>query len=125
MVKRCPQPSDGKGSLRWIQAIVNQYPEVLTAAIGGGPIRWQSPLATDDYAEYRDDLALQKIGAGRAAAELTNFWPVGGPQWDALGHREDGREAVLVEAKAHVPELFSRPTDAAGNSLTLILKSLE
>jgi hypothetical protein len=104
--------------------LVNDHPDVLERAIGVGPIEWRSPLRSDDFAEYRDGPAFDRIGAVLNKRPLSTFWPSGGPQWDALGRAESG-ELLIVEAKAHVPEMFSNPTGAAGNSLKLVLKSLD
>jgi hypothetical protein len=103
---------------------VNEHPAVLEDAIGVGPIDWRSPLKDDDFAEYRDAPAFERIGANATKVPLAGFWPRGGPQWDALGHAVSG-EFIIVEAKAHIPEMFSNPCGAAGNSLRRIKKSLE
>lgn len=112
-----------KGSQRWIQWFVNQAPEVLDAQIGIGPIDWRSPLSTDDYAEYRDEAFLERLGIVAQHRSLDSFWPRGGPQWDALGRAKSG-EVVLVEAKAHLNELYSPATGASESSLALIQASL-
>jgi hypothetical protein len=52
-----------------------------------------------------------------------DFWPLDGPQWDALGRAASG-EAVLVEAKAHVAELLSSPTQATATSAEMIQRAL-
>jgi len=55
---------------------------------------------------------------------LSTLWPRGEPQWDALGRAASG-EVVLVEAKAHINELFSPATGAiAESSIALIQSSL-
>ncbi len=120
---RFPQPPGDKGSLRWIQYLVNQYPEVLNEAIGAGPVEWRAPLAADDYSEYRDQAFLERLGVVLSKRRLSDFWPSGGPQWDALGCAASG-EKVLVEAKAHVPELLSSPTDASPASAEIIRRAL-
>src|SRR5262245_39637549 len=98
---RRPQPPGVKGSLKWVQELVNQHPRVLDRAIGHGHIEWQSPLASDDYAEYWDASAFELLQIGRLHRPLSSFWPRSGPRWDALGHVRGGA-TVLVEAKAHV-----------------------
>lgn len=120
---RVPQGRKDRGSQRWIQALVNEYPHVLNAAIGLGSVDWKSPLATDDYAEYRNDQALELLGVQLGRRPLKSFWPRGGPQWDALGRASSGA-AILVEAKAHVGELFSGATDAGEISAAKIAASL-
>jgi hypothetical protein len=122
-VGRFPQPQGTKGSLRWIQHIVNRNPDVLDAALGIGTVDWCSPKADDDYAEYRDRGFLDRVGVTLPARSLEDFWPSGGPQWDALGLASRG-DIVLVEAKAHVSELFSPPCQAGEKSGAKIRHSL-
>jgi hypothetical protein len=55
---------------------------------------------------------------------LAEFWPSGGPVWDALGLASDGAK-ILVEAKAHIAEAASPATKASPQSLALIRRSLE
>tara|TARA_R110000787_G_scaffold89906_1_gene190262 strand:+ start:1117 stop:1662 length:546 start_codon:yes stop_codon:yes gene_type:complete len=81
-------------------------------------VRWVSPLAEDNYAEYRDAAFLDRLGLQTLAPDLQVFWPARGPQWDALGVFDDG--VVLVEAKAHIREFFSPATTADGRSLEQI-----
>jgi hypothetical protein len=90
-----------------VQWFVNHAPHVLDEQIGLGPIDWRSPLREDDYAEYRDAAFLERIGVILGQRPLDGFWPRGGPQWDALGRAASG-EPVIVEAKAHLNELYSR-----------------
>ncbi len=54
---------------------------------------------------------------------LEDFWPVRGPQWDAFA-RIGTRGAVLVEAKANIPEVVSPGTGAEGERRALLEKSL-
>lgn len=130
-MSRVPQKRASRGSQKWIQLLVNEAPHLLDRAIAQqlnfppmNKIIWVSPLAQDDYAEYRDELFLSKIEARADTAALSGFWPVRGPQWDALGRTSRG-EPLLIEAKAHIPELLSSPTQAAGRSLSVIRRSLE
>lgn len=118
-----PQPKGTRGSLRWIQHFVNENPMALDSAIGIGPIKWRSPLACDHYAEYRDSAALELLKVELPRRSLASFWPARGPQWDALGRAASG-EAILVEAKAHVPEILSPGCQASAASLPRIRTSL-
>ncbi len=50
-----------KGSLKWIQRVVNECPETLNGPIRNHlaykddpAIEWLSPRANDDYSEFRD-----------------------------------------------------------------------
>ena len=122
---RVPQRADGHGSLKWIQKMVNQYSGLLDEAIGMGEIDWRSPLAEDDFAEYRDESFLERLDIPKLTHPLSGFWPKRGPQWDALGIAASG-ERVLVEAKANLPEILSSPLQSTDpRSTRLIRKSLE
>ena len=128
-MSRHPQPRGERGSLRWIQEFVNDRRETLDSAIVSAsgqriqrPIRWLSPLADDDYAEYRDDAFLGKLDIKTKVRPLADFWPKRGPQWDALGRDATGAR-VLLEAKANIPEIISSQTAAGSESKTLIDRS--
>jgi hypothetical protein len=122
-VGRFPQSRCSKGSQRWIQWFVNHAPEVLDEQIGLGPIDWRSPRDDDDYAEYRDESFLKRLDIALPRRSLESFWPRGGPQWDALGRARSG-SAVLVEAKAHLNELYSPASAASEPSLAIIQQAL-
>ena len=128
---RIIQPKGTKGSLRWIQHVVNDCPDVISKplidAIGAGKeqsIEWLSPKADDDYSEYRDHEFLDLLGIKLAKTKLSDFWPKRGPQWDALGRIED-KAYFLVEAKAHVSEIISSSQAKSAKSKALIKKSLD
>ena len=114
---RIPQPEGTKGSLMWLQRAVERRPDLLMPATLGS-IDWASPLRADDFAEYRDRSFLDVLGLHHLGADLAAFWPRGGPQWDGLGRLEDG--VVLVEAKAHVREFMTDPSQASDASLKVI-----
>jgi hypothetical protein len=121
---RFPQPAGTRGSLRWIQHLVNNHPDVLNDSIGIGPIRWLSPRANDQYSEYRDASVLKLLEIKLPKRPLESFWPSRGPQWDALGRAQSG-EVVLLEAKAHISEILSPASQASSTkSAQLIRKSL-
>jgi hypothetical protein len=127
-VGRFPQPSGGRGSLKWIQRAVNDPARPLDRPIlaqlpGARCIEWRSPLAEDGCAEYRDGAFLDRLGLGDHRAALDGFWPARGPQWDALA-RTDAGDVLLVEAKAHVAELCSPPAQAGEASLARIRSAL-
>ena len=107
------QAKGRKGSLKWIQKLVNEKPDVLNKQINDSlgfskkqSIQWLSPKANDDYSEYRDQAFLDLLGIELSKTKLKDFWPQRGPQWDALG-RVKNKAYFLVEAKAHVTELIS------------------
>ena len=114
---RIEQPAGSRGSLKWIQrSVAERWPSLegpILAKTGATSLRWHSPLASDAFAEYRDEAFLGLFGALKLADALANFWPARGPQWDAVGETADG-SVILVEAKAHIAELLSPPT-AAGD----------
>lgn len=109
---RVKQEEGGRGSLKWIQAAVER-PEVLNRSVREAlqlpphtDIEWLSPVARDDWAEYRDGSFLRLLGLAELEEKLGDFWPRLGPQWDGLGRISTG-DVLLVEAKAHVDELRS------------------
>jgi hypothetical protein len=119
-----------RGSLDWIQKSINQtsprsIDAMIVSKLGDAKIiNWKSPLANDDYAEYRDIDFLKKIGAAALADQLQKFWPASGPQWDALGVT-DADDILLVEAKAHIGELLSSPSQAGVESRLKIDAALD
>ena len=128
---RIRQKPANKGSQKWLQLLVNRAPHLLDRALAGplnftgsDKITWLSPRAEDDYAEYHDEAFLARIGVEPRSYPLSGFWPPRGPQWDALG-RTSRNEPLLVEAKAHIPELLSPPCQAGGRSMSVIRASLD
>lgn len=124
---RVAQKRGTKGSLKWMQRAVNEAREsfdrmVLTQLPDANTIEWLSPLANDEYAEYRDAAFLNRIGHPELSEALATFWPARGPQWDALGRA--GRDILLVEAKAHIDEMFSSGTQAGEQSRARIERAL-
>jgi hypothetical protein len=127
---RIVQPEKHKGSQRWLQEIVSSKPDLLnsslTPRLGSGhdvDITWLSPLTTDEFAEYRDQAFLDRLGIRLEHRALASFWPSNGPQWDALGKTNRG-DFLLVEAKAHIGELNS-DCGAGPESLQTIRQSLD
>ena len=127
---RYVESGDARGSLKWIRLAVNDFPDLLNRrireALSLAPdteISWTTPLAEDDFAEYRDDDFIRLTGVQLPKQRLEEFWPARGPQWDALA-RVGSRGALLVEAKANVPEIVSSGTRAEGASRVLLEKSL-
>ncbi len=119
------------GSRRWLQVLVNCRPELLNDAIAQRlaelpeDVDWRSPLLEDHYAEYRDQSFLDRLAGSlyyRAPAlpqrDLSDFWPRFGPQWDGLAVTDRG-QIILVEAKAHIPEMVTAPAQARGESALL------
>lgn len=122
-----------RGSQRLLQQTVQMVPQVLLTALRESgcvgkseKVSWVSPLARDEYREYFDNAALEKLGLReKISIPLAEFWPTRGPVWDALGTTDSG-DPLLVEAKAHIPEAVSPGSKAkARRSVDLIRKSLE
>jgi hypothetical protein len=127
---RMIQPKVSKGSLKWIQDVVNENPVLLNDLLSRAAdlkkereMEWLSPLADDDYSEYRDQAFLDLLGISLGKVKLKDFWPNRGPQWDALGRIGD-QAYFLVEAKAHVSEIISSSQAESTVSKALIEKSL-
>lgn len=119
-----------RGSQRWLQIAVNHAPESLNVPLRramrlpeGEGIEWRSPLAKEGYIEYRDGAFVDLLGVTLDRRSLFDFWPVGGPMWDALGTTSSG-ECILVEAKAHIGEMISPASRASAASLEKIKASL-
>ncbi len=127
---RVKQPKGSKGSLKWIQVLMNEYPQKLNTLLNEKlgrasdlQIEWLSPLKMDDYAEYRDQPFLDRLEVTLPDVPLNQFWPKNGPQWDALG-RIENEAYFLVEAKAHISELISSSQTKSPRSESLINQSL-
>ena len=127
---RIIQKSDGRGSLKDIQVLVNKNQDLIDNLLKSSfddladqQIIWTSPIEQDDFAEYRDNDFLLKVGLDPNEIKLDNFWPAKGPQWDALGKTINGH-VILVEAKANIPEIVSPATGAGETSKGIIDKSL-
>jgi hypothetical protein len=110
-----------RGSKLRVQLYVNRFEgelseAVLTApelsslgAAGAKSIKWTSPLEANGCREYQDDEFLEHITQANNARELREFWPSGGPMWDALGivSLKEGEGVVLVEGKSYVGEMYA------------------
>lgn len=128
---RSPQSVAEKGSQKRMQRLVNEMPDLLNLQIREKlnlseeeDIQWLSPLKDDDYAEYRDQAFINLLGVELKKVPLADFWPKGGPQWDALGKSDSGK-LFLVEAKSHISELSSSIGAKDENSVRRIRRSLE
>lgn len=128
-----------RGSQRQLQDYVNEHAAALTSALMealpprlrdlSATIKWMSPLAEDDYVEYRDADFLRAVKLGDHAVHLAGFWPTGGPCWDALAIiSTSGNKTIpgviLVEAKSHIAEIYGNGCQASPHSRPLIDKSL-
>jgi hypothetical protein len=118
-----------KGSQRWLQVAVERAPQLvempLCEALGkpGASVTWLSPLRADRFQEYRDGDMLNRCSINLKYRPLADFWPTGGPMWDGLARCDD--DVLLVEAKAHIPEIVSPRTKATEPARGRIRKSME
>ena len=128
---RIKQKSDGHGSLKDIQILINRNTDLIDNMIktkflelAKDTIDWKSPLENDDFAEYRDNDFIDKLGLDKEIIQLDKFWPTRGSQWDAFATTKKGN-IILVEAKANIQEIVSPATGAGLISKKLIDKSLK
>ena len=119
-----------RGSQKWLQIGVNQHPKILNDAIRVSAnmppetaIEWLSPRESEDFVEYRDQAFVNKLGLTLTQRPLSSFWPLRGPVWDGLARTSSG-EVLLIEAKAHIPEMVSPASKASPASLEQIEKGL-
>lgn len=121
-----------QGSQKHLQRLVNGQTDSLNRRIRqalnlgmGEEISWKSPLASDDYAEYRDQAFLVLLGLQGATQNhpLSDFWPENGPQWDALA-RTSEQKIILVEAKSHIQEMDSTCAATSPASIQKIGRAL-
>jgi len=117
------------GSQYWLRLAVNYAPGIIYREIikavddaKDQQIEWLSPLPPD-FTEYRDQAFLDKLRLTLPRMQLENFWPKGGPVWDALARTAKGH-VFLCEAKAHIPEVNSPKSGASSKSLRRIAASL-
>ena len=120
-----------RGSQRWLQVLVNEHQHLISRGVAGSlelgegqGVHWLSPVKEDDYAEYRDQDFLDRLGVSLPKVTLQSFWPRLGPVWDGLAKTDRG-DVILVEAKSHITELVSDPTRAGPRSLARIRESLQ
>ena len=129
-----------RGSQYHLQNLINEYPTKylsnlilsnspsLSAYATESP-EWRSPLACQNFYEYRDGDFLQAVGLSHLRSSLSILWPRFGPSWDALATvaGEKGVHGViLLEAKSHFKELGNPAyaCGAKGESLENIKASL-
>ncbi len=125
------QRSDGHGSLKDIQVLINNKVQLIDnrikiafPALSNHVIKWLSPLSKDNYSEYQDTDFIKKIELDEKEIKLNQFWPLRGPQWDALAITNE-KSILLFEAKANIPEIVTPACSASQKSKVLIDKSLK
>ncbi len=129
---RHPQQPGTKGSQLHLQRLVNDPADPLGQMLReqevlapDETVTWLSPLASDDFAEYRDEAFIAHLGlhSARMDMPLANFWPGRGPQWDGLA-RTSRRRLLLIEGKSHRSELVSHCAARNARSLIKIQRAL-
>jgi len=126
--------ADTKGSQKWLRLLINHAPELVNRELGrrldfkvGETVQWLSPLKKDNYHEYSDQKALDRFcSLEYKKRPLKDFWPPGGPHWDALATTTVSHKVILVEAKAYIAEMKSGRSNAThGASKELIKRSIQ
>jgi hypothetical protein len=120
-----------KGSQRWLQIAVEERREMIDTQIRSAmklppevSIQWLCPVRGTGFGEYRDEAFLKLLGIDLPQKQLRAFWPSRGPMWDGLARTSRG-EIILIEAKAHIPEMVSPSSKATGDSEKQIAAALE
>lgn len=115
------KPGDGYGSEYHLQRYLRMRPDSLSSAVdavvGGAVDAWlmDGPFwraSGSSYGAGEECRGLDFLPAkSDVRSDWASFWPMRGNtlNWDAVGraHVHGAREWVLVEAKAHVREVFS------------------
>jgi len=117
---RVVQQPGRRGSQLWLQRLVaggGQVPALEGAF--DGKVTWLSPMPDDDWAEYSDAAFLDRLGVSLGHRPLEDFWPKRGPVWDGLATSAAG-DLILVEAKSHIREMVSPPSQASPASKAVI-----
>jgi hypothetical protein len=128
-----------KGSQCHLQNLINEKSSLLNDSIIGnneylgnnisGEIKWVSPLIEDNYLEYQDEEFLEAVGYPNLTKSLSEFWPQGGPVWDALAvlPLKSGRKngVILLEAKSYIGEMLGPGCCAGEESREKIVKTFE
>lgn len=123
------------GSQLQMQIYVNRHGHELTCAVIDAididadalQVTWVSPLEQERFKEYKDAAFLHALQLSQLRSLLAQFWPPGGPRWDALGiisSLPKPQSVILVEAKSNPNEVFSLGCRASEQSRLLIEQSL-
>jgi hypothetical protein len=126
------------GSQQQVQTYVNRRSEELNTAIlraipelgaAGAHLEWVSPLEGERFKEYQDGGFLSALGLLDHFGMLGEFWPQGGPVWDALARVTQPGSGLtgvlLVEAKSYPQEMYSSGCCASEISRGQIVRALQ
>lgn len=74
---------------------------------------WVSPIEQFKFREYHDGAFLKSLGLENLNDCLRDYWPIGGPRWDALATLKfsggkDPTGVLLVEAKSRTNEVYDK-----------------
>jgi hypothetical protein len=101
------------GPRQQTQLYVNECPGLLeqiireaTPDLRGTSFLWTSPLDDEQFEEFNDDPFMKAAGYGAQAKVLRDFWPRGGPFWDATAQI---RGANLERPGVLLGEFVSEP----------------
>ncbi len=123
-----------KGSQLQTQIYVNartaELDEAVSSALSLPPgtiLDWRSPVAATAYAEFWDRSFLTAIDQHHLWPRLKEFWPRGGPRWDALAvvHLPSGETgALLMEGKSYPEEMLGGGAKASAASREQIVRAM-
>jgi hypothetical protein len=128
--------SPAKGSQLQVRIYVNRRPADLTGAVLQAlpslrerttRLCWTAPLEHDGFREPQDRDFLRAVGHEDLVDRLKEFWPVGGPVWDALALAvfPAGRPGiVLAEGKGYPEEHRGGGCQATEPARTKILAAV-
>lgn len=68
-------------------------------------MEWLAPVENLKFSEPCDGRFLDLLGLSHLRSKLLEFWPKGGPRWDALALLHPGEAVLLVEAKSYPSEV--------------------
>ncbi len=126
------------GSQLQVQIYVSRRAKDLSAAIARTieapdevmkSLRWTAPREEQRFSEPYDGQFLEALGLPHYKTGLAEFWPEGGPHWDALavaGEQHRPELVLLVEGKSYPGEVYGPGCQATADaSKRLISAALE
>lgn len=123
-----------KGSQLQTQLYVNAATSAVDAAVltalglsSAHQIEWVSPIAPSEFAEFSDRRFLEALRRDELVHKLKEFWPRGGPRWDALAivTQPDGSSGVLLaEGKSYPEEMIGGGAKASAASRAKIAAAM-
>jgi hypothetical protein len=111
-----------------VQIYVGRRAKDLSEAIAGileapkeimKSLRWTAPREEQRFGEPYDGRFLEALGLPEYKTRLAEFWPEGGPHWDALavaGEEGPPSLVLLVEGKSYPGEVYGPGCQATAES---------